>query len=285
MEKLHTFRDADPFLFASGNSRDQFITDLCLQRVLNPEKLGHDTKKLGHICFTAFAFHAGFFARSSRLQGELQGAPHRESGVMQVIFGIVDDLAAEVSLHPFGVCTSIRHLSFDGLIAIPLIAKGFEKSGTAGTRSTEHQEHFARSDAAIEIADQLSHRRFSRSRWGAFHEDRHQLPWEREKYVADRRLQSGPKANPLHREMAEDNTTMPCLCLLAVLLAFFPKHSGHQAFDFIVLLLQLSFRLAGSVRPSLREDTEQALLGLDGAFGALKRHSLPTVIAALLFKF
>lgn len=103
------------------------IAHLRPKRMLNPKQLRHHPQKLIHIILPTFPLFPRFLPRCPSLQRKLQRILDLQRRIMQIVFGVVQHLAAVLLAHLVRVCAAVRYISRDLFEAVALVADYLEE--------------------------------------------------------------------------------------------------------------------------------------------------------------
>jgi len=130
----HGFGDADSLLLSARYTADEFVTDLRVHRVLDPEQLRHHPEEFLHVFFPRLALVSRILSRRLGLEGESQSILHLERRVMQVVFRVIQNLAPVLLAHFLRVGAAVRDVAGDLLVSESLVAEHLQERRTACRR-------------------------------------------------------------------------------------------------------------------------------------------------------
>lgn len=84
-----------------------FVADFGTKGMFDPEELSDNAEKLVHIVLAALALLSRFFTGCPCLQCKLQRVFHLECRIMQIVFGVVQDLTSILLAHLICIGASI----------------------------------------------------------------------------------------------------------------------------------------------------------------------------------
>ncbi|KAI6771749.1 hypothetical protein HG531_009374 [Fusarium graminearum] len=140
--------------------------------------------------------------------------------------------------------------------------------------ATKNKKQFARSHAAVKVADEVANRWFRKSSFRTLGEELAQLAWETQEKVSYGRLKTRTQSNATNSQTAENDTAVARLFSLALLLSLLSKDARHEPVKlFIVLLLLFLLGWGACIRLATGQNSEQVIFCAVG-FALLVRWSV-----------